>query len=79
MLDKIKSFYESVKAWFKYSETILWARLQTISGFVLAAIAGIDWTQLSISGLSKETAVLAGGLVLNGLFTEYLRRRNANI
>ncbi len=79
MFDKIKNFWESVKAWFKHSETIFWARLQTIGGILIAAIAGVDWTQLTVTGFSKETLLLAGALTLNGVFTEYLRRRNANL
>lgn len=79
MLNKIKAFWESLKAWFKHSETIFWARVQTFAGIVVAAVAGIDWTQLAVSGISKETMLLAGGLFLNGIFTEYLRRRNANL
>lgn len=79
MFDKIKQLWDNTKAWFKYSETIFWARLQTLSGFLIAAFAAVDWTQLTITGISKETALLAIGLALNGLFTEYLRRRNANL
>lgn len=79
MFDKIKQIWKNTKAWFKHSETIFWARAQAAVGFFLAVFASIDWTQLTLSGISKETAILAIGLVLNGVFTEYLRRRNANL
>jgi len=79
MFDKIKQLWDNIKAWFKYSETIFWARVQTAAGFLIAVFASVDWTQLAVSGISKETALLAAGLFINGLFTEYLRRRNANL
>lgn len=79
MWAKIKEYWEDIKSWFKYSETILWARIQTISGLIIAGIASVDWTQLTVSGLSKETLLLAGALIANGIFTECLRRRNSNL
>ncbi len=83
MLNKLSEFWTDVKAWFKNSETIFWSRLQVAAGFVIAALAAIDWTQLSSFSLgelsTRQTVILAGGLIMNGLWQEYLRRRNSTL
>lgn len=84
MLNKLSELWTDIKAWFKNSETIFWSRLQVFVGFVVASLAAIDWTQLATFSLGdtmsvKQMAVLGGGLILNGLWQEYLRRRNANL
>lgn len=75
----LSSFFEDVKGWFKYSETILLARLQMFSGFVLAGLANVDWTALSNFTSFKQSMWLSVGLVANGLLTEYARRRGSNL
>lgn len=72
-------FFEDIKGWFKYSETILLARLQMFSGFVLAGLANVDWTSLSNFVSFKQSLALSAGLVANGMLTEYARRRNAEL
>lgn len=73
--------WERIKKFFKDSETIFWARIQTITGFVVAALSSIDWTLISNSAYSatgldwKQGLILGLALFLNGMFTEYLRRR----
>jgi len=84
MFQKLKVLNEKLWAWCKESGTILWARLQTISGFLLAALAGMDWSPLV--GLGSSTGftihqLISLGLILlaNGIVTEVIRRRkNSN-
>ena len=78
--DKLSAWYEAAKVWFKRSETILWARLQVIAGFAIGGFSAVDWTQVTINlSQSANSLKLAAGLIINGLFTEYLRRRNASL
>lgn len=70
MWDKIKAKWESVKSWFKYSETIFWARLQVLVGAI--------WTALSATDLAPLLSAkwLTYWLIFSGVVTELLRRRN---
>lgn len=79
MFQSLNNFYEDVKGWFKYSETILIARAQVFSSFVLAGVANVDWTALSNFVSYKQSIALSVGLLANGLLTEYARRRGANL
>ena len=61
--------FQSIKDWFRNSETILWARVQVL--------VGVIWAVLSTADLSP---VLSGKymtywLIFNGVVSEYLRRR----
>ena len=82
-MDKIKAYWESVKAWFKNSTTILYARLQVVAGVIVAAVQGVDWASLytSITHLDwanlKGSTISAAVLIFNGIVTEILRRRTA--
>ena len=74
----IATWYDNTKAFFKRSEVIFYSRLQVMTGFVLAVFTGIDWTSVTMKlDNAKESLYLAGGLIFNGVLTEYLRRRNA--
>lgn len=74
----ISKWWDNTKAFFLRSETIFWARLQIISGFFLAVFSSIDWTTVTINlEDAKHSLMVAGGLIINGVITEYLRRRNA--
>jgi hypothetical protein len=79
-MEKLSNFWESTKDFFKRSETVFYARLQTIIGFVLAVLGTIDWSQIQTWDFTtpRQTAWLGIGLVVNGLVTEVLRRRNMN-
>lgn len=85
MLNKIKSIYQSIKDWFKSSETIFLARLETLSGVVLGGAAGIDWTSLMAMDWSKVLTgdktvwLTAGGMFIHGLILEIARRRNSDL
>lgn len=77
-MDKLHAFWDNVKAFFKRSETIFYARLQALSGFVLAVAGTVDWSVIKDWDFTtpKQTAWLGFGLVFNGIVTELLRRRN---
>lgn len=79
-MEKLSNFWESIKDFFKRSETIFYARLQTIIGFIIAVLGTIDWSQIQSWDFTtpRQTAWLGIGLIVNGLVTEVLRRRNMN-
>lgn len=62
--------YADLKNWFAHSETILWARLQLVAGIVWAAISVTDLSPL----MSPKWFAIWG--IVNGIISEYLRRRN---
>lgn len=73
-------WWDNTKAFFKRSEVIFYSRLQVISGFFLAVFTGIDWTTVTMKfDDAKQSLYIAGGLIFNGILTEYLRRRNATL
>ena len=85
MWDKIKFAWEDLKAFFKYSETILWARLQVLIGFLLAFYGSIYWSPflgLNVldTGFSwNQVAWLGLITITNGIITELVRRRNMTV
>ena len=74
----LSNFWDSTKAFFKRSEVIFYARLQSLSGFVLAVFSQVDWQTIQSWDFTspKQTAWLGIGLIVNGTITELLRRRN---
>ncbi len=68
--------WEKLKAWFHFSETIFLARLQMVAGALLAAFTSFNFSLLSGTPTWKDYAV-AGGIFLQGVVTEYLRKRGA--
>ena len=70
--------WDKVKAFFRRSEVIFYSRLQSLSGFILAVIGGMDWQSVATWDFTtpRQTAWLGIGLVINGTITEALRRRN---
>lgn len=80
MLDTIKSWWTSVKDWFKNSETILIARIETLTGFIVVAIGAMDWSPLfsafgTGTAFNKAELYAIGGVTLvKGIFTEWARR-----
>lgn len=77
-MEKLNSFWEGTKAFFKRSAVIFYSRLQALSGFVLAVLGSMDWQQISHWDFTtpKQTAWLGIGLIVNGIVTEALRRRS---
>lgn len=70
--------WDTIKAWFKHSMTILWARLQYVVGVVgaglIAAFSGYDFTQLASMDARSAFKMLAFA-ALAGVITELCRRR----
>ncbi|MFE0015989.1 hypothetical protein ACFWXH_14160 [Mesorhizobium sp. NPDC059054] len=64
--------WQRIKRFFKDSETIFWARLQTALGFVVVALTYVDPSVLQPIIPAQYFPWL---LVANGILTEYLRRR----
>lgn len=83
MIQEISSIsLREIKAWFKFSETILLSRIDVLVGFVIAAVAAMDWSPLMTldfsSGFDKKQLYVIGGFcVLRGVVGEIARRRNA--
>lgn len=72
--------WQKIKNWFKDSETIFWARLQVFAGILLAVIPTLNpvaWLDQSLTPTQRW--VTAGFAILNGVITEYLRRRRADL
>jgi hypothetical protein len=68
--------WEKVKAWFKDSEVIFWARLQAAGGALLFALSMPEVLTLIAGGeVAWPQLIVAGALVVNGFITEYLRKR----
>ncbi len=77
---KIATWWDNTKAFFKRSEVIFYSRLQVISGFFLSVFSAIDWTQVTVDFQNAKQSLYVGlGLIANGIITEVLRRRNADL
>jgi hypothetical protein len=74
----LAQWWEGTKAFFHRSETVLYARIQVLVGFLTAVAGAIDWSQIAHWNFTtpNQTAWLGIGLVANGVITEALRRRN---
>ena len=78
----LNNFWEGTKSFFHYSETILWARLQVLVGFMIAVMGAVDWSPLLNynildTGFSWNQMAWTGIAILaNGIVTELVRRRN---
>jgi hypothetical protein len=85
MLSRLKVWWEEVKAFFKYSETILIARVQSLVGLIVAVVGAVDWSPVfNLLGLDtgfsyRQTMWLGIGLFFKGIVDELARRRNANL
>lgn len=83
MLDKLKGYWDAVKAWFKYSETIFWARANILTGLITTVVGSVDWSPIfnilgTDTGFSRNQVVWTGvGIFFNGIVTEIARRRNS--
>jgi hypothetical protein len=74
----MSKLWETAKAWFKHSITILWARVQYVVGIVgaglIAAFSGYDFNQLASLDAKSAFKMLAFA-ALAGVVTEVARRR----
>jgi hypothetical protein len=64
---------EKLKSWFKYSETILLARLQVFAGIAFGAFMSLDPALFQAYVPSPYVPLYLLGM---GVLTEYARRRN---
>lgn len=85
MLLTLEHWFEEVKSFFKYSETIFIARLQSLTGLIMAVVGTVDWSPVfNLLGLDtgfswKQTTWLGIGLFFKGIIDELARRRNATL
>lgn len=75
--------WTAIKRFFKDSETLFFARLQMLVGFIAGAAGAMDWGPLigmaSNGGFDKGQLIsLATVLFVQGAATEVLRRRRAD-
>lgn len=79
----LKLWWEEVKAFFRYSETIFIARVQSLFGLIIATVGAVDWSPVfNLLGVDtgfsyKQTIWLGVGLFFKGIVDELARRRNA--
>lgn len=70
--------FEKIKAWFRNSLTIFWARIQWIVGILggglIVAFSGYDFTQLASMDIKAAFKMLAA-VGISGVLTEIARRR----
>lgn len=70
--------FDKVKAWFKDSVTILWARIQYVLGVLgaglIVAFSGYDFTQLASMDAKASFKILLA-VAAAGVLTEIARRR----
>ncbi len=74
--------WQEIKAWFKFSETILLSRIDVLVGFMIAVVAGMDWSPLLAMDFSsgfdqRQLYFLSFACILRGVIGEIARRRNA--
>lgn len=84
-MQSLSNFWEQLKAFFKYSETIFLARVTAFSGLLTAVMGSVDWSPV-FNGLGmdtgfswKQTTWLGIGIFFKGILDELARRRNANL
>jgi hypothetical protein len=70
--------WDRIKAWFRYSLTIFWARVQWLVGLLsaglIAAFSGYDFTQLAAMTW-KDAFKMLCAVAVAGVVTELARRR----
>lgn len=68
--------WSKIRAWFKDSETLAWARIQAVLGFLAVILTYVD--PGTLSPLLGDVKWFPWLVLANGLATEYLRRRRAD-
>lgn len=85
LANTLSNWYASAKSWFKYSETILIARLTAGAGLVTAALGSMDWSGISgvvssTTGFNAKQVISVGVFALvQGVILEWARRRNSDL
>lgn len=75
---------KEIKAWFKFSETIFLSKVDVFVGFVLAVVAGMDWSPLMTMDFSsgfdqRQLYFLSFMCVLRGVVGEIAHRRESKL
>ena len=75
----LSNYYNEVKAWFNHSWSILIARLEVLTGFLVGALGAVDWTALTNldfkDGIyNMNTLIVSILLVVKGVISEIGRR-----
>jgi hypothetical protein len=71
--------WDKIKSWFKHSVTILWARIVTLGGAVLATLLSLS-SDPNVSGAIQsvlQPKFIPYYVIAIGLITELARRRTA--
>jgi len=76
--------FQRIKDWSGWSTagSIFIARMETLSGFLVGVVGGIDWSPLLAldftQPIANKTLIVMGSvLVIKGLVSEMTRRNNA--
>ena len=71
--------WDTIKAWFKHSVTILWARVVTLGGAVLATLLSLSSDPNISSAIQSvlQPKFIPYYVIAIGLITELARRRTA--
>lgn len=71
--------WDNIKAWFKHSVTILWARIVTLGGAALAAVLSLSGDPNVSSAIQSvlQPKLIPYYVIAIGLITELARRRTA--
>ena len=71
--------WDKIKAWFKHSVTILWARVMTLGGAVLAALVSLSSDPNVGAAIHSvlQPKFIPYYVIAIGLVTELARRRTA--
>jgi len=69
-----------VSSWFYNSESIFLARLEVFLGFIVVALAALDWSPLLAFGVSTgftwtQAMILGGIMAIKGFVSELARLR----
>ena len=72
--------WDKIKAWFKHSVTILWARLVAVAGLLLAASQSVlqDPSVASAVQTALQPKYVPYYVIAIGLITELARRRTVD-
>lgn len=68
--------WNKLKSWWRHSETLFWADMQTAIGFIAVALTYVDPSVLA--PYIGDESWFVWFVLLNGVATRYLRKRNAD-
>lgn len=79
-MEKLKAFWEGTKRFFNRAWSIFLARIQLVTGVLIAGLSGADWGPIvgaaTSVGVSRTQMLVLGGIVaFQGLLAELARRQ----